>query len=217
MRQGDLTHPLPHPHANDEIAAVLGGIDDLRRNSQLRQELERERDKLIASLREQSTTDFLTGLPNRRAFFESAEAEMARARRHGFGLVMLVIDVDHFKQINDTLGHSAGDQALVAVADVLRRSLRQGDFAARLGGEEFVALLSHCTPEDGLGYAERLRTAIEGQPLHLGGESVSRYLTVSIGVADSCAHGHELDLLLAQADAAMYRAKRAGRNRSQLA
>ncbi len=143
MERGDLSPPLPEPRSNDEIAAVMGGIEALRRQGRVKADLERERDKLIETLREQSSTDFLTGLSNRRAFFEAAQAEMARARRHGFGLVLLLLDVDHFKRVNDQLGHTAGDLALVAVAGVLNQGMRQGDLVARLGGEEFVALLSY--------------------------------------------------------------------------
>lgn len=214
MERGDLGVPLPEPRSNDEIAAVMGGIEALRRQSRVRLDLERERDKLIETLREQSSTDFLTGLPNRRAFFEAAQSEMARARRHGFGLVLLLLDVDHFKRVNDQLGHTAGDLALVAVAGVLNQGMRQGDLVARLGGEEFVALLSHCSLESGMAFAERLRETIQAEAIEVGGDQPALHLTVSIGLADSASHGHELDALVARADEAMYRAKREGRNRT---
>lgn len=217
MGRGDLSPALPEPRANDEIAAIIGGIEALRRQSRTRIDLERERDKLIETLREQSTTDFLTGLPNRRAFFEAAEAEMARARRHGFSLVLLLLDVDHFKRVNDQLGHTAGDLALVAVAGVLHQGMRQGDLVARLGGEEFVALLSHCSAEAGMAFAERLREAIQAESIDVGGDQPALHLTVSIGLADSVRHGHELDALMARADEAMYRAKHGGRNRTEWA
>jgi len=217
MGRGDLSPALPVPRANDEIAAVMGGIEALRRQNRARFDLERERDKLIETLREQSSTDFLTGLPNRRAFFEAAEAEMARARRHGFGLVLLLLDVDHFKRVNDQLGHTAGDLALVAVAGVLHQGMRQGDLAARLGGEEFVALLSHCSLEAGMAFAERLREAIQAEAIDVGGDQPALHLTVSIGLADSVSHGHELEALVARADEAMYRAKHEGRNRTEWA
>jgi diguanylate cyclase (GGDEF)-like protein len=217
MGRGDLSRPLPQPRAQDEIAAVIGGIEALRQQSHARAELEAERDKLIETLREQSTTDFLTALPNRRAFFEAAQAELARARRHGFGLVLLLMDVDHFKRVNDSLGHAVGDQALVEVAGVLRQSMRQGDLAARLGGEEFVALLSHCSPEDGLAFAERLRESVQAQSIFVGEELPPLHLTVSIGLADSVHHGHELGVLMDRADEAMYRAKHTGRNRTERA
>ena len=217
MERGDLSPPLPEYRANDEIAAVMGGIEALRRQGRAKADLERERDKLIETLREQSSTDFLTGLPNRRAFFEAAQAEMARARRHGFGLVLLLLDVDHFKRVNDQLGHTAGDLALVAVAGVLNQGMRQGDLVARLGGEEFVALLSHCSLEAGMAFAERLREAIQAESIDVGGDQPALHLTVSIGLADSASHGHELEALVARADEAMYRAKHEGRNRTEWA
>lgn len=218
MSAGQMCPVLPLPQADDEIAAVVRGVEALQQQSQARLALERERDALIASLRTQSTTDFLTGLPNRRAFFEAADAEMARARRHGFGLVLMLLDVDHFKRINDTLGHAAGDQALAAVSAMLRQSMRQGDLAARLGGEEFVALLSHCEPEDGWRFAERLREGIAQQVIEVNGGGASLSLTVSIGLSAPAPDGSStLDTLMAQADGAMYQAKQAGRNRTQLA
>lgn len=217
MGRGDLSPALPAPRANDEIAAIIGGIEALRHQSRVRMDLEHERDKLIETLREQSATDFLTGLPNRRAFFEAAEAEIARARRHGFNVVLLLFDVDHFKRVNDQLGHTAGDLALVAVAGVLQQGMRQGDLAARLGGEEFVALLSHCSLDAGMAFAERLREAIQAEAINVGDGQPPLHLTVSIGLADSVSHGHELDDLMARADEAMYRAKHAGRNRTEWA
>ena len=217
MGRGDLSPALPAPRAHDEIAAIIGGIEALRNQSRARADLERERDKLIETLREQSSTDFLTGLANRRAFFEAAAAEMARARRHGFGVVLLLLDVDHFKRVNDQLGHTAGDLALVAVAGVLQQGMRQGDLAARLGGEEFVALLSHCSIEAGMAFAERLREAIEVEAIDVGGGQAPLHLTVSIGLADSASHGHEIDALMARADEAMYLAKHGGRNRTEWA
>jgi len=217
MSKGDLTCELPKAAAGDEFAEVFGGINALKQQSEARAALELERDKLIVSLREQSTTDFLTGLPNRRAFFEAAEPELARARRHGFKLVLMLLDVDFFKKINDTAGHAAGDQALVAVANTLRHSKRQGDLVARLGGEEFVVLLTHCELDDGYRFAERLREALAAQDIIVGEGQPALRLTVSVGLAASGVHGLALDKLLARADDAMYKAKHAGRNRTEVA
>lgn len=217
MGEGALAPELPRPRVNDEMAAVIGGVAALQQQSQARAELERERDKLIDSLREQSITDFLTGLPNRRAFFAAAEPELARAQRHGFNLVVLLMDVDHFKSVNDNAGHAAGDRALVAVATRLRHTMRQGDLAARLGGEEFVALLSHCGLDEGRLFAERMREAIAAQAIDVGNGQAPLRLTVSIGLADTQSHGHDLATLLSRADDAMYEAKRAGRNQTMVA
>lgn len=217
MSAGDLSRELPKAVAGDEFAEVFGGINALKQQSLARAALELERDKLIVSLREQSTTDFLTGLPNRRAFFEAAEAELARAKRHGFQLVLMLLDVDHFKKINDTAGHAAGDLALKAVAHTLSHSRRQGDLVARLGGEEFVVLLTHCEPDDGYRFAERLREALAAQDIPIAEGQPALHLTVSVGLATSDAHGLVLDILLARADDAMYKAKHAGRNRTEVA
>lgn len=212
LARSELDAPLPRPVADDEMAAVIGAVRTLQVQTRQREALERERDELIERLREQSNTDFLTGLPNRRAFFATAERDLAQARRHGYGAVAILLDVDRFKQFNDSLGHAAGDQALTVVATTLRRELRAGDLVARFGGEEFVLLLNHCDREQGLRQAERLRRAIAAAPVGCpSGEVV--HVTASLGVADSIRHGLDLQLLLSQADAAMYRAKEAGRNR----
>ncbi|KAJ8134857.1 hypothetical protein OY671_011930, partial [Metschnikowia pulcherrima] len=155
----------------------------LKQQSEARAASESERDKSIVSSREQSTTDFLTGLPNRRAFFEAAQAESARASRHGFQSVLMSSDVDFFKKINDTAGHAAGDQALKAVAHTSKHSRRQGDSVARSGGEEFVVLSTHCEPDDGWRFAERLREASAAQDIiSAEGQPPSR-LTVRVGLS----------------------------------
>lgn len=214
MSSGKFDVSLPQPMARDEMAEVIGGIQALRQQSAARVALEQERDALINSLREQSTTDFLTGLQNRRAFFDAAAAELARAQRHGFHVALLMIDVDFFKRVNDSVGHAGGDQVLMTVARVLRQNVRQGDLAARLGGEEFVALLSHCEPDAALGFAERVREAVAAQLVTPALGQAPVQVTVSVGVADSGVHGLALENLLARADAALYQAKREGRNRT---
>ncbi len=216
MARSEPGAELPQPLADDEIAAVIGGVATLQQQTRERQALERERDELIQRLQAQSSTDFLTGLANRRAFFEAAERDLARARRHGLGVVVILLDIDHFKQFNDTWGHDAGDRALRTVADALREQLRQGDLAARFGGEEFVLLLSPCDRASGLRFAERLREVIAQAPVRQSSGD-ARHVSASLGVAASDDHGLVLELLLSHADRAMYRAKHAGRNRVQLA
>ncbi|MDA8445026.1 GGDEF domain-containing protein [Paracidovorax valerianellae] len=217
LANNDLDAPLPQPTANDEMAAVIRAARELQLQTRQRESLERERNSLIAQLREQSNTDFLTGLPNRRAFFDAAESVLAQARRHGFGVVIVILDVDRFKLLNDQWGHAVGDQALVAVARTLRSELRLGDLVGRFGGEEFVVLLSHCDPAHGVRLAERLREAVADLQLLLPASPQPLRLTASFGVADSGRHGLVLDQLLSEADAAMYRAKETGRNRVVLA
>jgi len=207
---------LPQAVANDEIAAVIGAVRTLQQALQARAALAQERDLLITQLRDQSNTDFLTGLPNRRAFFDQAERDIAQAQRHGHGVAMILLDVDHFKQLNDSHGHACGDQALVDIAGVVRRSLRQGDLVARYGGEEFVVMLSHGDLASGLRFAERLREAIAARAV-VGAHGQVVHCTASLGVADSQQHGLALPQLLSRADAAMYAAKQAGRNRVRAA
>ncbi|RKR07658.1 PAS domain S-box-containing protein/diguanylate cyclase (GGDEF)-like protein [Kushneria sinocarnis] len=160
-----------------------------------------------ARLHRFAQTDALTGLPNRRAFDEALERECARARRTGNALSIAIIDLDHFKRINDRYGHGAGDEVLVALAEVLRSGIRRSDMAARLGGEEFVVLLPETTAAAGAGLAERLREA-----LHAASWPVDR-VTASFGVAQYDAAAMTPKTLLARADEALYAAKAAGRDR----
>ena len=170
----------------------------------------------ITSLMEESqrlaSTDALTGLSNRRAFTAAMRQEILRCARHGYPLSIAVLDVDHFKHINDRRGHASGDAVLAELGGLLRSAvLRRTDLAARWGGEEFVvAYLS--TPEDGaLLAAERLRKAVEDLSIRDGiGHAIP--VTVSIGVA-SLLPGESLEGIIARADQAMYAAKSGGRNR----
>ncbi len=151
--------------------------------------------------------DHLTGAPSRRAFFDAAGRELSRARRHGAGLGLLLLDADHFKRINDTYGHGVGDEVL---RDLVRRTqlaIRKIDYCARLGGEEFAVLLPDATAETAVAVAERLRAALD-RPAQAG----SAAYTVSIGLA-MLEEGESLDGLMARADAALYAAKEGGRNR----
>ena len=172
---------------------------------------------MIERLRALSNTDFLTGLPNRRAFMQAAERELAQAHRHGTGMVLVLLDVDHFKQFNDSHGHAAGDDALVAVGDAVRRAMRAGDLVARFGGEEFVLLLNHCNAQQGQAFAERLRAAIAHAPVGDAARGLQPHVTASLGLTDASGNTADLAELLQRADQAMYQAKEAGRNRVVLA
>ncbi len=152
-------------------------------------------------------TDSLTGLLNRRALEEILTRELARTSRSNRSLTVLLVDIDRFKEVNDTWGHQAGDQVIRHVASALHSSLRPGDALSRFGGEEFVVLLRDATPGQSEEIAGRLRARIAT----LAGLPGSVRLTVSIGVASSCA-GDDTGELLRRCDEAMYRSKRAGRN-----
>ncbi|MGA0609384.1 diguanylate cyclase [Caldimonas sp. KR1-144] len=212
LADGDLEREVPEPVADDEIADILRATQALKQRSLERHVLALERDGLIAQLREQSNTDFLTGLPNRRAFFEAATRELAQARRHLHSLSLMMLDLDHFKRINDTYGHAAGDEVLKAVAARARVSFRLGDVVARYGGEEFVVLLPHCPREEAIHNAERLRQIIAELVVPLATRD-RMTTTVSIGVAVSTPEDLTPDTLCQRADRALYHAKRHGRNR----
>jgi diguanylate cyclase (GGDEF)-like protein len=163
----------------------------------------------LAGLAEASRRDGLTGLPNRRAFDEELAREVARAGRTGGPLAVVVLDVDRFKAVNDRHGHAAGDAVLREVAARAAAAARRGDLAARIGGEEFALILPSADLAGAAELAERIRAAIAGSPVHAG-EPLA--VTASLGCA-ALAPGEAPGALLARADARLYEAKRAGRDR----
>jgi diguanylate cyclase (GGDEF)-like protein/PAS domain S-box-containing protein len=158
-----------------------------------------------------SACDFLTGIANRRTFFEAAELELERWRRFPRPLSVVAIDADFFKNINDTWGHAAGDDVLRNLARTLAENVREIDVVARLGGEEFAALLPSTDLAGAIRLAERFRGAVESQRVRHGDAEIG--YTVSIGIASMEAGVSGVDQLLKLADDALYAAKRAGRNR----
>jgi diguanylate cyclase (GGDEF)-like protein len=171
-----------------------------------------ERQHLVEKLRASAETDVLTGLWNRRFFQQNAKREEERAKRsnHPFSLVML--DIDHFKRVNDSLGHDAGDVLLQHLASLLKNNLRRSDIAARIGGEEFCLLLPETELESAFFLAERLRTKVEASPVQYEGAGIA--YTISIGVSAWSQDVSSLHEVLRTADSAMYEAKAQGRNRS---
>jgi diguanylate cyclase (GGDEF)-like protein len=157
-----------------------------------------------------AVTDPLTGVPNRRAFEERAAAEVARAQRHGVPVAAVFVDIDHFKQINDTHGHAAGDAVLRDVAQRIASTRRADDVLCRYGGEEFVLLLGYAGLEQAAACGERIRSQVQARPVSVESREVP--VTVSVGVSAYRA-GDTVASLLGRADAALYRAKSAGRNR----
>ena len=168
----------------------------------------------IAELQRSVAEDHLTGLPNRRTFFQAAERELARYKRHPRPLSLVMFDCDHFKAINDAHGHPGGDQVLRHFAGKLREVCREVDLIARIGGEEFVALLPSTDAAGAVAFAERLRQAVEAAVVQIDGHEV-RY-TVSAGVCAIGTEPLELDAWIKRADAGLYAAKRGGRNRVEL-
>jgi diguanylate cyclase (GGDEF)-like protein len=166
-------------------------------------------------------TDFLTGWHNRRYLQQRLKEELARAQRRGGTIACLMIDIDRFKGINDGYGHLAGDNALKEVAQRVDTQIRSMDTAARFGGDELAILLPEASAAEAATLAERIREVIAAVPFALTAE-IERTLTVSVGVASVSPGRHETDLkavadrLLADADAALYRAKAMGRNRVQM-
>ena len=155
-------------------------------------------------LKELSITDGLTGLYNRTYLPELLAKEQARSRRHKHPFSILMVDIDHFKRFNDAHGHQAGDDLLRSVAGLLRDFIRRCDVAVRYGGEEFLILLTETDSKGAVCFAEKLRSAIEGMP--------RKTVTVSIGAASFPEHGDDMESIIREADAALYRCKRKGRN-----
>jgi len=170
--------------------------------------------RLVDSLAWSASTDALTGIPNRRDFFRRGEQELDRSRRYQHMFSVIMLDLDHFKQVNDRFGHPAGDQALIETAAVCVRVLRASDTVARLGGEEFAVLLPETEGYMALAIAERLRRAIAEHSLEIGEELM--HLTASMGVAVWRNTNESFETILQQADSALYRSKRAGRNQVTL-
>ncbi|MEU8076391.1 diguanylate cyclase [Catellatospora citrea] len=158
-----------------------------------------------------ATTDPLTGLPNRRALRTGLDRELDHARRHVTPLSLILLDLDHFKAINDEHGHLGGDAVLRRVAEILKAQLRSTDLAARHGGEEFAVLLPDTPNDAAKRTAERVRAALSAAPIELHGRSVK--VTASLGVVAYPEHGLTTEELVRRADAALYNAKRAGRDR----
>jgi diguanylate cyclase (GGDEF)-like protein len=160
---------------------------------------------------EAALRDGLTKAYNRKYLNDRLPTEVTFARRHRVDLTLLIVDIDHFKRVNDTLGHLAGDAVLSAVAGVLQGALRSEDVLTRYGGEEFAVLCRDTSPEQAVVIAERLRVGVESAPIAFDGKSVP--VTISAGVGSRSLGADTPEELVAMADQALYEAKRSGRNR----
>jgi diguanylate cyclase (GGDEF) domain len=199
-----LSRPSKKPFTADELRFLEAVANQTA--------LALERVKLIAFLENLSITDALTGIANRRHFEWRLSEEIERARRYKYPLSALMLDLDHFKQVNDNYGHQIGDIVLQQVAQRLRRILRRTDFLARYGGEEFIVLAPQTPADRALILAERLRQVIAESPIPVA-DNLQIHITISIGVAVFPNHAQNESELIGAADAALYKAKQMGRNR----
>lgn len=208
LRRGQRPMPTPpSPWRPREIGDIHQAMERL---DLLMQENETIRQDLLTS----ANTDSLTGLYNRRHFMEQARLALARARRTHSPVTLAIADLDHFKTVNDTLGHAAGDLVLRAVAQRIQGTLRETDIHCRYGGEEFAFVFPDTPLAEAAVLANRLRESIAATPIPVGGrESVA--ISISLGLVEVL--GMPFEMALNQADQAMYRAKVAGRNRVELA
>jgi len=206
----------------DIIDAVAAGVNFLGEELEAsfrdieRQVVDRTAELVVATqeLARQALHDQLTGLPNRTLFWDRLSHRISLADRRQSEFAVLFIDLDKFKTVNDTFGHPAGDQLLVAVASRIRAVLREGDSAARVGGDEFLVLLDEvASPKEALAIADRVSRAVRARPGHASDPPVT---TTSIGVALSAGRAWTADEIVAAADAAMYDAKHRGRGQCVL-
>ncbi|MHC8384491.1 GGDEF domain-containing protein [Pseudomonas sp. LB3P14] len=203
-------HQRQRDEREQEVAARLHGLAE--RVAHMEQEALGYREHLEEQ-RQKALIDPLTGLPNRAAWSEQLDHEISQWQQQGNSLLLAMLDLDHFKRINDNYGHLAGDKVLKIIASVLRKRLRGTDFIARFGGEEFVLLMPATVPAVGAKLLENLRASIEACPFHFKGEPVT--ISISMGLT-AFKPGEHSDLVLKRADQALYRAKHAGRNRIEL-
>jgi diguanylate cyclase (GGDEF)-like protein len=193
---------------NDMVARLRQGREELAAINKTLREKNKE-------LHELSITDSLTGLYNRKHLMETLDNEVARSKRHKHDFAVLVVDIDHFKEYNDTYGHLAGDDVLSRLAKVFKKSVRSCDYVARYGGEEFILVLPEIGPEDGVKAAERIRKKVVKEEFAGDGEPIQ--VTVSVGVASYPKDGDEPQAIIRHADTALYKAKESGRNQVVLA
>jgi diguanylate cyclase (GGDEF)-like protein len=200
---------LTKPFHREELLARVGVG---RRIVELHRQLEAK--NLL--LEELALTDPLTGLPNRRAIEDWATRQLSGALRYGFSFLVVLADLDHFKAVNDTYGHDAGDSVLKKFSEILKANSRQSDICGRIGGEEFLFILTHTTQENARMVIERIRRELEATKFDFGGGRLT--VTASFGLAGlEGTQPVDFNRLVIQADEALYAAKRTGRNRMEIA
>lgn len=216
LADGALDTEVPQRGGVTEISKLFQAMQAFRASRIARIALEREREALITQLQNSSETDFLTGLMNRRAFLTHGEANFSLAQRYGSEISVLLMDIDHFKQVNDVYGHQVGDRVLRRVGALLIELHRKVDIVVRYGGEEFLVMLPHTSLEQAATVAEKLRLAIAAMQVIPDAGQKPLHITASIGAAAYVADS-SLEALIWRADQALYRAKNGGRNQVRLA
>ncbi len=206
--------------AGTALEQLSGDMQDMIKQGEQMTRLLTQSEERIAQLerclddaRQEASTDGLTGVANRRAFDVALRAMAGDAMNDGADLAFLLVDIDHFKQVNDRWGHLIGDDVLRMIAATLTRTVRGGDVVARYGGEEFAVILPGAGERGAVAAAENLRLAVEAQLVPIGAPGAI-HVTISVG-ASCYEHGENLAAWLARADTALYAAKNAGRNRVQ--
>jgi diguanylate cyclase len=212
--------PFAEPSLNESLLVLLAFISTVVVTTLVLSAVITERrqamlalEQALAGVREEALTDPLTGLYNRRYLWEFLRREWVRARRRGQPLSVIMLDLDHFKRINDSFGHQAGDYVLAAVAGLLRNQIRASDIVCRYGGEEFALVLPEASRESVRQRAEEIRSAIKQLDLRHQGVALGR-ITASLGIAQFPNHADGPDALMTAADAALYEAKSTGRDRA---
>jgi diguanylate cyclase (GGDEF)-like protein len=184
---------------------------ELKYSRQKLQHLLQEQIKLVQELERLANTDSLTGIWNRRYLLMIAEQEIKRSQRYNCSFAVLLIDIDHFKKINDTYGHSVGDKVIISMTQTVINNLRQVDCFGRFGGEEFVVLLPETDIDEAVIVAERIRENIQHKSIVVQEQTIS--ITISIGVSSYKIGEESIDTILQRADQGLYQAKKQGRNR----
>jgi len=201
-----FTYPILGP--DKQVTHVVEYMRDITD----RKFTEEEKKQMIKQLNHLSTTDSLTGLFNRRALNDMLKHEIDRSSRYDADVALILCDIDKFKNINDTFGHTAGDRALQTIAEALRNTLRKADILGRYGGDEFMVILPETSLIGAESLAEKIRIAVNNLELELQGNTRIK-LSLSLGVASCCSAPHDIDTLVALADSALYTSKSAGRNK----
>ncbi|NET01957.1 MAG: diguanylate cyclase [Sphaerospermopsis sp. SIO1G1] len=202
---------ITKPFNTLELLARVKMHIELKYSRQKLKQLLEEQIALVQELERLANTDALTGIWNRRYLFMIATQEMNRSQRYNFAFSILLIDIDNFKKVNDTYGHSIGDEVIIFMTKIVQENLRLPDCFGRFGGEEFVILLPETDEDEAYIVAERIRTNIQNQYLQIADYKIS--ITISIGISSYCLGDKNIDIILKRADHSLYQAKNQGRNR----